>query len=147
MGALFFVCGSATGAALAWFVGQRERSRPLIAAFNGVSCGLLGIVTALDGGTMAPMAQAGFGFLSAAAPLTLCTSIEPLATSAGVAASIVRGFSATLGLALVYGIGCAALGFVSAAGVWHVAHGHSVGEAAADSLLSPTHSDALPRGS
>ena len=140
MGELFFVCGSVVGAALAWLVGRIDRSRSMAAALAGVSCGLLGVLASMSGGTMAPMAQAGFGLLGAAAPLTLSvTSVDSAATTAGVS-SAVRRYSATLVLALVYGIGCATVGFVSAAGVRHLSYSGNVSEPADHSILSTAHS-------
>jgi hypothetical protein len=113
MGSLFFVFGSAVGAAVAWFAGRRECSRSTVAALNGVAGGLLGILTSASGGTMAPATAAGLGLLGTAAPLTLCvTPLGPVATSAGIS-SAVRRLAATLALALVCGISCATLGFVS----------------------------------
>jgi hypothetical protein len=120
MGSLFFDFGSAVGAALAWFVGRRERARSTVATLNGVACGLLGILTSASGGTMAPATEAGLGLLGTAAPLTLCmTPLSPVATSAGIS-SAVRHLAATLALALVYGISCATLGFVSVESVRHI---------------------------
>jgi hypothetical protein len=113
MGELFFVCGSVVGAALAWLVGRGDRSRSTAVTLTGVSCGLLGALTSLSGGTMAPMTQAGFGLLGAAAPLTLCmASLGTGGTSARIP-SAVRGLAARLALALVCGISSATLGFVS----------------------------------
>jgi hypothetical protein len=120
MGPLFFVCGSAAGAALAWLFSRRDRSRTTVAALNGVSCGLLGMVMSTSGGTAAPVTEAALGLLGAAAPLTLCmTLMSPVATSAGMF-SAVRRLTATLALALVFGIGCATMGFVLVPGVWHI---------------------------
>jgi hypothetical protein len=141
MGSLFFVCGSAAGAALAWLVGRRDRSRSTVAALNGVSCGLLGMVMSISGGTTAPVTEAGLGLLGAAAPLTLCmTLMSPVATSAGVF-SAVRHLTATLALALVCGIGCATVGFVLVPGVRHISRKDDEGKAAdASIMLSPKHS-------
>jgi hypothetical protein len=86
---LFFAFGSAVGAALAWFVGRREPSRSTVFALTGIACGLLGVLTSASGGTTAGIPSA------------------------------VRHFSATLALAVVYGIGCATVGFVSVASVRH----------------------------
>jgi hypothetical protein len=140
MGELFFVCGSVVGAALAWLIGRGDRSRSMAGALTGVSCGLLGVLTSMSGGTIAPMTQAGFGLLGAAAPLTLCvTSVNAAATNAGVS-SAVRRYSAALVLALVYGISCATVGFVSVTGARHLSHKGDVGQAADHSILSPTYS-------
>jgi hypothetical protein len=140
MGELFFFCGSVVGAALAWLVGRGDRSRSMAAALTGVSCGLLGVLASLSGGTMAPMTQAGFGLLGAAAPLTLCvTSVNPATTSAGTSSAI-RRYSATLVLAMVYGISCATAGFVSAAGVRYLSYNGNASEAADHSILSTAHS-------
>jgi hypothetical protein len=140
MGELFFVCGSVVGAALAWLVGRGDRSRSTVATLTGVSCGLLGALTSFSGGTMAPITQAGFGLLGAAAPLTLCvTSVHAGATTAGISSTVGR-YGATLMLVLVYGIGCATVGFLSAAGVRHLSHKANVGEVADHSILSPTYS-------
>jgi hypothetical protein len=138
MGELLFVCGSVVGAALAWLVSRGDRSRSMAGALTGVSCGLLGALTSMSGGTMAPMTEAGFGLLGAAAPLTLCvTSVNPATTTMGVSIAV-RRYSAALVLALVYGIGCATVGFVSMTGVRHLSHNDSVGQAADPSVLSPT---------
>jgi MFS family permease len=85
MRSLFFAFGSAVGAALAWFVGRREPSRSTVFALTGIACGLLGVSTSASEGTTAGIASA------------------------------VRHFSATFAIALVYGIGCATVGFVSVA--------------------------------
>ena len=139
MGELFFVCGSVVGAALAWLVGRGDRSRSVAAALTGVSCGLLGVVTSIGGGTMAPMTQAAFGLLGAAGPLTLgVASVNPAATTAGISSAVCR-YSVTLLLALVYGIGCATAGFVSVGGVRQLSHNVNAGEAD-HSILSPTYS-------
>jgi hypothetical protein len=141
MGGLFFVCGSVVGAAFAWIVGRGNRSCSTAVTLTGVSCGLLGALTSMSGGTMAPMTQAGFGLLGAAAPLTLCvTSVHTAVTTAGVSSAVGR-YSATLVLVLVYGTGCATAGFVSATGVRHLSHNGNMGEAADHSNLSPTYSD------
>jgi len=137
MGEVFFVCGSVVGAVLAWLVGRGDRRRSTVGALTGASCGLLGALTAISGGTMAPMTQAGFGLLSAAAPFTLC--VTPGNPAAGTT-SAVRRYSAALLLALVYGIGCATLGFVSVAGVWHLSHKSSVGESAGHLIMAPNYS-------
>jgi hypothetical protein len=113
MGPLFFTLGSAVGAALAWFVGRRERNRSTIVALNGITCGLLGVLTSASGGTTAPAIEAGLGLLGTAAPLTLCmTPLRAVATRTGIL-SAVRHLAPTLALALVCGISCATLGFVS----------------------------------
>ncbi len=144
MGSLVFVCGSAAGAALAWLIGRRDRSRSTIAALCGVSCGLLGMLISASGGTVAPATEAGMGFLGTVAPLTLCTAtLNPVATSAEIS-SAVRYFTATLALALVYGIGCATLGFVSVQGLRHVSREDEEGKAADyPIMLSPKHSSPL----
>jgi len=117
MGELVFICGSVVGAALALLVSCGDRSRSTAAALTGVSCGLFGVLTAMTGGTITPMTQAGFGLLGAAAPLTLClTSTNPAPTSAGIW-SVARRYSATLALVLLYGTGCATAGFVSVTGL------------------------------
>jgi hypothetical protein len=140
MGELFFVCGSVVGAALARLVGRTDRSRSMAGALTGVWCGLLGALTSMSGGTMAPMTQAGFGLLGAAAPLTLCVaSVNPASTTGG-SSSAVRRYSATLVLALVYGIGCATVGFALAYGVKYDGHKEFVGQAADYSTLSPAYS-------
>jgi hypothetical protein len=119
MGELFFVFGSVVGAALAWLVVRGDRSRSMAATLTGVSCGLLGALTSMSGDTMAPVTQAGFGLLSAAAPLTLCvTSVKPAATTAGIASAAGR-YGVTLLLALLYGTACVTVGFVSVTAVRH----------------------------
>ena len=140
MGSLFFVCGSAAGAALAWLFGRRDRRRSTVAALNGVSCGLLGMVMSISGGTPAPVTEAALGLVGAAAPLTLCmTLVSPVATSAGVF-SAVRRLTATLALALVFGIGCATMGFVLVPGVWHISRKDEGRAADSSIVLSPKNS-------
>lgn len=117
MSSLFFVFGSALGAVLSWFVSCKERRRSTVAALNGVAAGLLGILMSASGGTMAPVTEAGLGLLSTAAPLTLCmTPLRPVATGAEFFPAVGR-LAATLALALVYGISCATVGFMSAESV------------------------------
>jgi hypothetical protein len=113
MGPLFFGFGSALGAVLAWFVGDREPSRSTVVAFNGIACGLLGALTTVSWFATSPVIEGGLGLFGTAAPLTLCmTPLRAFANRAAIA-SAVRHVAATLALALVYGITCAALGFVS----------------------------------
>ena len=120
MGLLFFAFGSGVGAALAWFVGRREPSRSTVLAFNGIACGLLGVLASASKGTTTPAIEAGLGLLSTAAPLTLCMRpFRAVASRAGIACAV-RHLAATLALALVYGITCATLGFVSVVSVRHV---------------------------
>jgi hypothetical protein len=129
MGSLFFVLGSAVGAALAWFVGCRERSRSTIAALNGVAGGLLGILMSASWGTMTPATEAGLGLLGTAAPLTLCmTALSPVGRS-GRISSAVRHLAARLALALVCGISCATLGFVSVESLRYVGVKENEGKA------------------
>jgi peptidoglycan/LPS O-acetylase OafA/YrhL len=117
MGELAFICGSVAGAALALLIRRGDRSRSTAAALTGVSCGLLGVLTAMSGGTITPLAQAGFGFVGAAAPLTLClTSTNPGPTTARIW-SVARRYGATLALVLLYGTSCATAGFVAVAGL------------------------------
>ena len=121
MDTLYFACGSAAGAALACLVDRRDRGRLVIAALSGVSCGLLGIVLAMSNNAAAPVTETCLGLLSTAAPLTLCVpSVRPAATNADLLLAT-RRFSATLLLALVYGIGCATVGFVSVPAARHMA--------------------------
>jgi hypothetical protein len=128
MGELCFVGGSVLGAALAWLIGRSDRSRWTAATLTGVSCGLLGALASISGGTMAPMAQAGIGLLSAAAPLTLCViSVNTAAATKSTSFAIGR-YSATLVLVLVYGTGCATAGFVAAAGLRQLSHDSSVSD-------------------
>jgi hypothetical protein len=136
MGALFFVCGSAAGATLAWFVGRRERSRSTIAAFNGLSCALFGIVAVVGGGATSPVMQASWGLLGTVTPLTWCATVTSVVTGGGVAVAA-RRFSSTLALSLVYGIGCAVVGFALAYGVKYDGHKEFVGEPAHYSMISP----------
>ncbi|UMB70705.1 hypothetical protein [Mycobacterium paraterrae] len=126
MGASLFVWGSAAGAGCAWLAGRRDMSPSLAAAYTGVVCGLLGVLLAASRGATAPMAEAAFGFLGAAAPLTLCTTLGPVVkTSAAV-----RRMSLTLALAVAYGISCTALGFAVVYGIRHPPHTAYVGETA-----------------
>jgi hypothetical protein len=136
MGALFFVCGSAAGATLAWFVGRRERSRSTIAAFNGLACALFGIVAVAGGGATSPVTQAGVGLLGTVTPLTWCATVTPVVTGGGVAGAA-RRFSSALALSLLYGIGCAVVGFALAYAVKYDGHKEFVGEAADCSIISP----------
>jgi hypothetical protein len=146
MGELFFVCGSVVGAALAWLIGRGDRSRSMAAALTGVSCGLLGVLTSIGGGTMAPMTQAGFGLLGTAAPLTLCvTAVNRASTTAGISAAV-RRYSATLAVSLVYGICCAGIGFALAYGVKYDGHKEFVGEPAQCSIISPNQHGPHMRG-
>ena len=150
MGALFFAFGSAVGAALAWFVGHREPSRSTIIALNGIACGLLGVLTSVSWGTTAPAVEAGLGLFGTAAPLTSCmTPMRAVASRARIA-SAVRHLAATLALALLSGISCATLGFVSVESVRHISGEQNIGKPV-DYLimmsLKPSHppSAALPR--
>lgn len=121
MDILYFACGSAAGAALACRIDRRDRGRLAIAALSGLSCGLLGIVLAMSNDAAAPVTETCLGLLGTAAPLTLCVpSVRPAATNADLLFAT-RRFSATLFLALVYGIGCATVGFVSVPAARHVA--------------------------
>lgn len=139
MGNLFFFGGSVVGAALAWFVGRGDRSRSMAAALTGVSCGLLGVLASMSGGTMTPMTQAGFGLLGAAAPLTLCLTSVNTATTTEERSSAIRRYSATLTLSLLYGIGCAVMGFALGYGVKYDSHKEFVGQPAHCSTISPNH--------
>jgi hypothetical protein len=110
---LYFACGSAAGAALAGLVGRRDRGRLVIAALSGLSCGLLGIVLAMSNKAAAPATETCLGLLSTAVPLTLCVpSVRPAATNTDLLLATWR-FATTLLLAIVYGISCATVGFVS----------------------------------
>jgi len=130
MGSLCFVLGSAFGAVLAWFVGCRERSGSMVAAFNGVAGGLLGIVMSASWDTMTPATEAGVGLLGTAAPLTLCmTPLSPAATSARIS-SAVRNLAARLALALVFGISCTTLGFISVESLRYIGVKENEGKAA-----------------
>jgi hypothetical protein len=120
MESLFFAFGSALGAALAWLVGRREPSRSTVVAVNGIAGGLLGALTLLGGRSTSLAIEAGLGLFGTVAPLTLCmTPLRAVESRTGVA-SVVRHFAATLALALVCGISCAILGFVSVASVHHM---------------------------
>jgi hypothetical protein len=136
MGEMFFVCGSIVGAALVWLIGRGERRRSTAGALTGVSCGLLGVLTAMSGGTMTPMTQAGVGLLSAAAPLTLCVAPE---NAAAVTFSAVGRYGAALVLALAYGIGCATVGFALAYAVKYDGHKEFEGEPAHCSIIWRNH--------
>jgi hypothetical protein len=130
MGSLCFVLGSAFGAVLAWFVSCRERSRSTVAAVNGVAGGLLGILMSASWDTMTPATEAGLGFLGTAAPLTLCmTPLGSAATSARIS-SAVRDFAARLALALICGVSCATLGFISVESLRYIGVKENEGEAA-----------------
>jgi hypothetical protein len=109
---LIFASGSAAGAALAWFVDRGEPSRSAVLALNAIACGLFGALAAAGMGRNVPAIAAGFGFFGTAAPLTLCLT----RSGAGISKAI-RHLAATLVLALVSGISCATIGFVSVHGV------------------------------
>jgi hypothetical protein len=136
MTAIFFVCGSAAGAALAWVVGRYERRRSAIAAFNGASCALFGVVAVVGGGATSPWTQAGWGLLGTVTPLTWCVTVPPVVAGGGVVVAA-RRFSYTLGLSLAYGIGCAVLGFALTYGVKYDGHKELVGEPATWSVGRP----------
>lgn len=121
MGVLYFACGSAAGAALAYLVDRCDRGRSVIAALCGLSCGLLGVVLAMSSEAATPVTETCLGLLGTVAPLTLCVpSVRPAATNADLLFAT-RRFAATLLLALVYGIGCATIGFVSVTAAGHMA--------------------------
>ena len=130
MGSLCFVVGSALGAGLAWFVGCRQRSRTTVAAFNGVAGGLLGMMMSATWDAMTPATEAGLGLLGTAAPLTLCmTPLSPAATGARIS-SMVRDLTARLALALIFGISCTTLGFISVESLRYVGVKENEGKAA-----------------
>ncbi|MGH3556125.1 hypothetical protein [Mycobacterium sp.] len=132
---MFFGFGSAVGAALAWLVGRNEPSRSTVVALNGTACGLLGVLTSASGHTTASAVEAGLGLLGTAAPLTLCmTPLRPIATCAAIP-SAMRYLAATLALALVYGIGCATLGFVFMEGVRHISGKENSGKPMGYSII------------
>jgi hypothetical protein len=108
-----FVFGSAAGTAVAWFLTRGERSRLTVAVITGAVCGLLGIATSAIQGTAGLAAEAELGLLGAAAPLTLCMTPLNRRLADSEISSIVRHLAATLSVALVYGISCATVGFVS----------------------------------
>ena len=143
MGAFLFVCGSVAGAVLAWLIGRGERSRSTIAAFNGASCALFGMLAVVGGGSASPVTQAGWGLLGTVTPLTWCATMTP--TGGGVAVAV-RRFSSTLALSLVYGIGCAVVGFALAYGVKYDGHKEFVGEPATWSIIAPNQSGPDMRG-
>lgn len=120
MGLALFVFGSATGAALAWFVDHREPSRSTVVTFSGIACGLLGALTYASRFTTAPAIEAGFGLLGTAAPLTLCMTPLRAVSCRGEILPAVCRVAAMLALTLVYGISCATLGFVSVHSARHV---------------------------
>lgn len=117
MGSLSFAFGSAMGAALAWLVVRREPSRSTVVTLNGVACGLLGLFTSACGGTTTPVARVEIAFLGTAAPLTLCMSPLRAIARRGAIPSMLRQFAITLAAALVSGVSCAILGFVTIEGV------------------------------
>lgn len=142
MASLLFAFGSAIGAALAWFAGRREPSRPTLVGLSGVACGLLGALTAASWRTTAPGIEVGLGLLGTAAPLTICMAPLPAAaTRAGITAAV-RHFTATLALALVCGIGCATVGFVSVVSIRQLSrkeHLHRSAEPPAQMWLQRSH--------
>lgn len=113
MGSMCFAFGAAVGAAIAWFVGCREPSQSARLAFNGIACGLLGLLLSAGTSMTAPAIEAGLGLFGTAAPLTLCmTPLRAVTSRAGIP-SVVRNLAVTLAVALISGISCATLGFVS----------------------------------
>jgi hypothetical protein len=100
MGLLFFAFGSGVGAALAWFVGRREPSRSTVFAFNGIACGLLGVLASASKGTTTPAIEAGLGLLGTAAPLTLC--MRPFRAVASARESLARSATSPLHLHLLW---------------------------------------------
>jgi hypothetical protein len=119
MGSLFYVFGSAVGAALTWLVKRRNPSGSVVLMLSGTACGLLGVVMSAVRDTAAPQIEAGLGLFGTAAPLTLC--MAPVQGIAGRAAipSVARRFAATLALALLCGTACSVFGFVAAQSVRH----------------------------
>lgn len=117
MPSLFFVLGSAAGAVIAWYVARGELSRGAVAAITGVVCCMLGITTSASHGTTGLVTEAGLGLLGAAAPLTLCTNRLNRSLDQSQVFAAVRRLVLTLAVALVYGISCATVGFVSSESV------------------------------
>lgn len=114
MGSLFFAFGSAVGAAVAWLIVRGYPQWSTGFALNGVACGLLGALLSATRGTSTPaIVEAGFGFLTTAAPLTLCmTGARVVGEGAGIF-SAGRHLATTVALALVSGLCCAIVGFVA----------------------------------
>ena len=134
MGSLFFAFGSTVGAAVAWLVVRSHPRWSTGFALNGIACGLLGALLSATRDTNAPaIVEAGFGLLTTAAPLTLCmTGARVLGDDAGIF-STGRHLAATLALALVSGVSCATVGFMSVEGVRQI----SVKESSVKPLGSP----------
>jgi hypothetical protein len=130
VGPFLFAFGSALGAVVAWFVGRHEPDRATVFAFSGIVSGLLGALTTASWRSTAPAIEVGLGLLGTAAPLTLCLTRLPATASRGGAAAALRRFVATLALALVFGIACATIGFVSVVGVRHLSEKMNLGESA-----------------
>lgn len=86
MGSLFFAFGSAVGAAVAWLIVRGHPHPSTGFALNGIACGLLGALLSATRGTSTPaIVEAGFGFLTTAAPLTLCmTGARVVGEAAGI---------------------------------------------------------------
>jgi hypothetical protein len=123
MNQTLLIGGSVAGAFLAGFVARAEPGRAFVAALTGLTSGLLGILVWAGGGTTTPLTQAGTGLVSALAPLTLCTvALDGPAAGRGVIAGI-RQFGTTLAVSLIYGIGCASVGFASVGLIRHIFHG------------------------
>lgn len=128
MGPLLFAFGSALGAVVAWLVGRHEPDRATVFAFNGIACGLLGALTTASWRSSAPAIEVGLGLLGTVAPLTLCMiGLPPVASRARVVPAL-RHFATTVALALVFGMACATIGFVSVVGVRHLSAKMNVGE-------------------
>ena len=144
MGPLLFAFGSALGAALAWFAGLDRRSRSTGFALNGIACGLLGALTWLSRGTNVAAAEFGYGLLGTAAPLTLClTNLRAVAGLSEMSA-VVRRFAGTLALAMVSGISCATLGFVSMEGASQISTKVNEGKSVDDPIGTSLHSLPAP---
>lgn len=149
MASLFFALGSTVGAALAWFVGHRQSSRSTVVAVNGIASALLGVLTSASTGMTPSAVEAGFGLLGTVAPLTLCMTPSRVVGAAGIA-SAVRHLAATLALALVCGISCATLGFVTEESVRHFSDQENLGKPVGYPIVMPlrpsfTVSAAFPR--
>lgn len=118
MGSLFFALGSAVGAAVAWLVVRGQPHWSTGFALNGIACGLFGALMSATRDTNVPdIIEAGFGLLSTAAPLTLCMTGSRVVGGRARISAAGRQLAATLALALVSGVSCATVGFVSVEGV------------------------------
>jgi hypothetical protein len=122
---VLFISGSAIGAFIAWLIGRAEPGRLAVAATIGVVSFMSGFVTVTLQDWAALAADASLGFVGAVAPLTLC--LKPMSQGGTVSemATAVGDRAAALGVALLWGTGCGAVGFAAAQSVQLLLGGRS----------------------